>query len=107
MRRKLHFKKLLTAERKLIQEREEEREQKLEAGENRGHSPGSLQHSLDKHISFEEAQLPAINKGFITHKYVSARHLLLLIHLITCIVAPHFSGISKDHYTRLLSDLLL
>lgn len=66
MKRKLHFKKLLTGERKLIQEREEEREQKLEAGEDRGHSPGSLQHLLDKHISFEEAQLPAINKGFIT-----------------------------------------
>lgn len=69
-------------ERKLIQEKEEEREQKLEAGENRGHSPGSLQHSLDKHIPFEEAQLPAINKGFITHsKYILASQLLYFICL--------------------------
>lgn len=51
-------------ERKLIQEREEKREQKLVAHENRGHSPGSLQHLLDKHPSFEEVQLPAINKRF-------------------------------------------
>lgn len=82
MERKYHFKKLLTAERKLIQEMEEEKEQKLEAGENRGHSPGSLQHSLDKHIPFEEAQLPSINKGFITHsKYISASPLLYFICL--------------------------
>lgn len=54
VKRKLHFKKLLTEERKLIQEREEEREQKLEVGENRGHSPGSLQHSLDKHLSLKK-----------------------------------------------------
>lgn len=100
-KRKLHFKKLLTVERKLIQEREEEREQKLEAGKNRGHSPGSSQHSLDKHVSFEETQLPAINKGFITHsKYLSASHLLIFTHLITWAVALHFSGVSIDHYTR-------
>lgn len=54
MERKYHFKKL-KVERKLIQEKEEEKEQKLEAGTNRGHFPGSLQHSLDKHIPFEEA----------------------------------------------------
>lgn len=101
MKRKLHFKKLLPVERKFIQEREEEREQKLEARENRGHSPGSSQHSLDKHPSFEEAQLPAINKDFITHsKHAPASHLLLSIHLITWAVALHFSGASIDHYTR-------
>lgn len=65
-------------ERKLIQEKEGE--QKLEAGENRGHPPGSSQHSLDKHITFEEAQLPAINKGFITYsKYILTRQLIHFI----------------------------
>jgi len=89
-------------ERKLIQESEEESKQKLEVGDNRGHSPGSSQHSLDKHIPFEEAQLPATNKGFITPSryYQPAVYFISPAFSYSLGHNSAFSSVTIDHYTR-------
>lgn len=84
------------------------RRKRAKAGnsKNRGHSPGSGQHLIDKCVSFEESQLPAINKGFITHsKYILVNYFIS--SAFSWVVLLFFKHLNRSRQTISTQDRLL